>query len=87
MTGRSNGSLSPRTKWLLVAVAIAALVGVFASMATSLAIRDLKESQHQIIDQLKALQEGVSSNHAELKRLSAPAVSAPAPTGQKRGTR
>ena len=100
MTEQSNGSLSPRTKWLLVAVAIAALLGVFASMATSLAIRDLKESQHQVIDQLKALQEGVSSNRAELKRLSdevavqktpqqifPPAVSAPAPTGQKRGTR
>ena len=100
MTEPSNGSLSPRTKWLLVAVAIAALLGVFASMATSLAIRDLKESQHQVIDQLKALQEGVSSNRPELKRLSdevaalktpqqisPPAVSAPAPTGQKRGTR
>jgi hypothetical protein len=69
MTEQSNGSLSPRTKWLLVAVAIAALLGVFASMATSLAIRDLKESQQQVIDQLKALQEGVSSNRAELKRL------------------
>ena len=100
MTEQSNGSLSPRTKCLLVAVAIAALVGVFASMATSLAIRDLEESQHQVIDQLKALQEGVSSNRAEMKRLSdevaalktpqqisPPAVSAPAPTGQKRGTR
>jgi L-cystine uptake protein TcyP (sodium:dicarboxylate symporter family) len=70
MTEQSNGSLPPRTKWLLVAVAVAALIGVFASMATSLAIRDLKESQHQVIDQLKALQEGVSSNRAELKRLS-----------------
>ena len=100
MTEQSNGSLPPRTKWLLVAVAVAALIGVFASMATSLAIRDLKESQHQVIDQLKALQEGVSSNRAELKRLSdevavqktpqqifPPTVSAPAPTGQKRGTR
>src|ERR1700730_13992561 len=37
---------------------------------SSLAIRDLKESQHQVIDQLKALQEGVSSNRAEMKRLS-----------------
>jgi len=30
-------------------------------MATSLAIRDLQASQHQVIDQLKALQEAVSS--------------------------
>jgi L-cystine uptake protein TcyP (sodium:dicarboxylate symporter family) len=100
MTDQSNGSLSPRTKWLLVAVAIAALVGVFASMATSLSIRELKASRHQVVDQLKALQEAVSSNRAEIKRLSdevaaqktpqqisPPAVSAPAPTGQKRGTR
>ena len=100
MTEASNGSRSLRTKWLLAAVAIATLVGVFASMATSLAIRDLKASQHQVIDQLKALQETVSSNRAEMKRLSdevaalktlqqmpPPAPSAPAPTGQKRGTR
>ena len=100
MTEQSNGSLSPRTKWLLVAVAIAALAGVFASMATSLAIRDLKASQHQVIDQLKALQEAASSDRAEMKRLSdkvgalktlqqnfSPPVSAPAPTVQKRGTR
>ena len=100
MTEQSNGSFSPRTKWLLVAVVLAALVGVFASMATSLAIRELKESQHQVIDQLKALQEAVSSNRAEIKRLSdevaalktpqqssPPAASAPAPTGPKRGTR
>jgi len=100
MTEPSNGSRSLRTKWLLAAVAIATLVGVFASMATSLAIRDLKASQHQVIDQLKALQEVVSSNSADIKRLSdevaalkahqqisPPPVSAPAPTGQKRGTR
>ena len=64
MTEPSNGRLSLRTKWLLAAVAIATLVGAFASMATSLAIRDLKASQHQVIDQLKALQEMVSSNRA-----------------------
>lgn len=100
MTEQSNESLSPRTKCLLVAAAVAAMVGVFASMATSLAIRDLQASQHQVIDQLKALQEVVSSNSADIKRLSdevaalkahqqisPPPVSAPAPTGQKRGTR
>jgi hypothetical protein len=103
MTEQSNGSLSPRTIWLLRAVAVAAMVGVFASMATFLAIRDLQTSQHQVIDQLKALQEAVSSHHADMKRLSdevaalnaasahqqIPPLSAPppAPTGQKRGTR
>jgi len=100
MTEQSNESLSPQTKWLLAAAAVAAMVGVFASMATSLAIRDLQASQHQVIDQLKALQEAVSSNSADIKRLSdevaalkayqqisPPAVSAPALTGQKRGTR
>jgi len=39
-------------------------------MATSLAIRDLQASQHQVIDQLKALQETVSSDRADMKRLS-----------------
>ena len=103
MTEQSNGSLSPRTIWLLIAVALAAMIGVFASMATSLAIRDLQASQHQVIDQLKALQEAVSSDRADMKRLSdevaalnaagarqqIPPTSAPAPapTGQKRGTR
>ena len=103
MTEQSNGSPSPRTIWLLIAVALAAMVGVFASMATSLAIRDLQASQHQVIDQLKALQEAVSSDRADMKRLSdgvaalnaasahqqvsPPSVPPPAPTGQKRGTR
>jgi hypothetical protein len=32
--------------------------------------RDLKASQHQVIDQLKALQETVSSDRADMKRLS-----------------
>jgi hypothetical protein len=71
MTEQSNGSHSPRTFWLLIAVAVAAMIGVFASMATSLAIRDLRASQHQVIDQLKALQETVSSDRADMKRLSA----------------
>ena len=53
MTEQSNGNLSLRTIWLLIAVAVAAMIGVFASMATSLAIRDLQASQ--LIDQLKAL--------------------------------
>jgi len=103
MTEQSNGSLSPRTIWLLIAVAVAAMISVFASMATSLAIRDLQASQHQVIDQLKALQEAVSSDRADMKRLSdeiaalnaasaRPQVSPlsappPAPTAQKRGAR
>jgi hypothetical protein len=101
MTEQSNGSLSPRTKWLLIAVALAAMVGVFTSMATSLAIRDLQASQHQVIDQLKTFQEAVSSDRADMKRLSdevaaltaklqqisPPAGSAPGSTGQKRGVR
>jgi hypothetical protein len=101
--GRAGANLSPRTIWLLIAVAAAAMIGVFASMATSLAIRDLQASQHQVIDQLKALQEAVSSYRTDIKRLSdevaalnaasahqqIPPLSAPppAPTGQKRGTR
>jgi hypothetical protein len=103
MTEQSNGSLSPRTIPLLIAVAVAAMISVFASMATSLAIRDLQASQHQVIDQLKALQEAVSSYRADIKRLSdevaalnpasahqqisPPSAPPSAPTGQKRGTR
>ncbi len=103
MTEQSNGHLSPRTISLLIAVAVAAMISVFASMATSLAIRDLQASQHQVIDQLKALQEAVSSDRADMKRLSdeiaalnaasaRPQVSPlsappPAPTAQKRGAR
>ena len=79
------------------------MIGVFASIATSLAIRDLQVSQHQVIDQLKALQEAVSSDRVDMKRLSdevaalnaagarqqIPPTPAPAPaaTGQKRGIR
>ena len=70
MTEQSNGSLSPRTIWLLIAVAVAAMISVFASMTTSLAIRDLRASQHHVIDQQKALQEAVSSDRAGMKRLS-----------------
>jgi outer membrane murein-binding lipoprotein Lpp len=70
MTEQSNGSHPPPTFWLLIAVAVAAMIGVFASMATSLAIRDLRALQHQIVDQLKALQETVSSDRADMKRLS-----------------
>jgi uncharacterized coiled-coil protein SlyX len=82
MTAQSNGSLSPRTVLLLIAVAVAALIGVLASIpmkqnrvtavpdATSLAIRDLQASQQQIVDQLKGLQETVSSDRADVKRLS-----------------
>ena len=112
MTEQSTGTLSPRTIWLLIAVAVAAMVGVFASMVTSLAIRDLQASQQQVVEQMKALQETVSTARANVKRLSdevaalsaklealqqsfasahqqipPPAVSAPAPTGQKRGAR
>ena len=70
MTEQSNERLSPRTIWLLIAVAVAAMISVLASMATSLAIRDLQASQHQVIDQLKALQEAVSSYRADIERLS-----------------
>jgi hypothetical protein len=103
MTEQSSGSLSPRTLWLLIAVVVAAMVGVFASISTSLAIRDLQASLHQVIDQLKALQEAASSDRADIKRLSdevaalnaasarqqipPPSAPPPAPTGQKRGTR
>src|SRR5258706_621316 len=82
MTEQSNGSLSKRTVLLLIAVAVAAIVGVLASIpmkqtrvtatpdATSLAIRDLQASQQQVVHQLKALQETVSSDRADVKRLS-----------------
>jgi L-cystine uptake protein TcyP (sodium:dicarboxylate symporter family) len=89
MTEQSNGTLSPRTKWLLIAVAVAAMVGVFASMATSLAIRDLQASQHQVIDQLKALQEAVAALNATSahQQASPQSTPPPAPTTQKRGPR
>jgi hypothetical protein len=103
MTEQSSGSLSQRTSWLLIAVVVAAMVGVFASISTSLAIRDLQASLHQVIDQLKALQEAVLSDRADMKRLSdevaalnaasarqqipSPSPPPPAPMAQKRGTR
>jgi L-cystine uptake protein TcyP (sodium:dicarboxylate symporter family) len=91
MTEQSNNrgrgaNFSPRTIWLLIAVAVAAMIGVFASMATSLAIRDLQASQHQVIDQLKALQEAVAALNAASAHQQIPPPSA-APTGQKRGAR
>jgi peptidoglycan hydrolase CwlO-like protein len=82
MTEQSNGSLSKRTVLLLIAVAVAAIVGVLASIpmkqtrvtatpdATSLAIRDLQASHQQVVHQLKALQETASSDRADVKRLS-----------------
>jgi L-cystine uptake protein TcyP (sodium:dicarboxylate symporter family) len=87
--GSRGANFSPRTIWLLIAVAVAAMIGVFASMATSLAIRDLQASQHQVIDQLKALQEAVAALNAASAHQQIPPPSAPppAPTGQKRGTR
>ena len=82
MTAQSNRSLSPRIVLALIAIAAAATIGVLASIpmkqnritaapdATSLAIRDLQASQQQVVDQLKALQETVSSDRADVKRLS-----------------
>jgi len=55
MTEQPSESLSLRTISLLIAVAVAAMISVFASMATSLAVRDLQASQHQVIDQLIAV--------------------------------
>ena len=82
MTGHSNGSLSTRIVLVLAAIAVSAIIGILATIpmkqnqitaapdATSLAIRDLQASQQQVVDQLKALQETVSSDHADVKRLS-----------------
>src|SRR6266478_10087351 len=82
MTGHSNGSLSTRIVLVLTAVAVSAIIGVLATIpikqnrvtaapdAISLAIRDLQASQQQVVDQLKALQETVSSDRADVKRLS-----------------
>ena len=82
MTSHSNGSLSTRIVLVLTAVAVSAIIGVLATIpikqnrvtaapdAISLAIRDLQASQQQVVDQLKALQETVSSDRADVKRLS-----------------
>src|SRR5260221_5815151 len=52
-------------------------------------IRDLQASQHQVIDQLKALQEAVAALNASSahQQASAPSTPPPAPTTQKRGAR
>src|SRR5258707_2470806 len=82
MTGHSNGSLSTRIVLVLTAIAVSAIIGVLATIpmkqnqitaapdAISLAIRDLQASQQQVVDQLKALQETVSSDRTDVKRLS-----------------
>jgi uncharacterized coiled-coil protein SlyX len=82
MISHSNGSLSTRIVLVLTAVAVSAIIGVLATIptkqnritaapdATSLAIRDLQASQQQVVDQLKALQETVSTDRADVKRLS-----------------
>ena len=69
----------------LIGVALATILGVYESIpvkqhlaaaatttapdATTQAIRDLQTSQQQSIDQLKALQQIVSSDQTEMKRL------------------
>jgi peptidoglycan hydrolase CwlO-like protein len=82
MTEQWNGNLSPRIVLALTAIAVSAIIGVLASIpmkqnrvtaapdATSLAIRDLQVSQQQVTYELKALQETVSSDRADVKRLS-----------------
>jgi septal ring factor EnvC (AmiA/AmiB activator) len=81
MTAQSHRSLSPRIVLPLIAIAVSAVIGVLASIpmkqnrvtaapdATSLAIRDLQASRQQVTDQLKALQETVSSDRADVMRL------------------
>jgi peptidoglycan hydrolase CwlO-like protein len=81
MSEQSNGSLSPRIALLLTAVPVAAIIGILASIpakpnrvtvpdATSIAISDLRASQQRVFDQLKALQEAISADQANVKRLS-----------------
>jgi peptidoglycan hydrolase CwlO-like protein len=81
MSEQSNGSFSPQIVLLLTAVAVAAIIGVLASIpakqervtvpdATSIAISDLRASQQQVLDQLRALQETTSADQANVKRLS-----------------
>ena len=70
---------------VLLAVALVAILGVYESIPvkqhnaavasaapdpTAQAIRDLQTSQQQAIDQLKGLQQTVSSGQAEVRRLS-----------------
>jgi uncharacterized protein HemX len=67
----------------LVALALLAILGVYASIPvrerpanappaneTAQALRDLQASQQRTADQLKALQQMVSSDRAEIRRLS-----------------
>jgi septal ring factor EnvC (AmiA/AmiB activator) len=67
----------------LVALALLAILGVYASIPvrerpanappaneTAQALRDLQASQQRTADQLKALQQMVSSDQAEIRRLS-----------------
>ena len=67
----------------LIAVALLAILGVYASIPvterpanappaneTAQAIRDLQTSQQRAADHLKALQQMVSSDQAEIRRLS-----------------
>jgi peptidoglycan hydrolase CwlO-like protein len=67
----------------LIAAALLAILGVYASIPvterranappvneTAQAIRDLQASQQRAADQLKALQQTVSSDQAEIIRLS-----------------
>ena len=62
----------------LVAVALLAILGVYASISakappaneTAQALRDMQTSQQRAEDQLKALQQTVSSDQAEIRRLS-----------------
>jgi len=69
--------------WALIAVALLAILGVYASIPvterrasappaneTAQALRDLQTSQQRAADQLKALQQTVSSDQAEIRRLS-----------------
>jgi uncharacterized protein HemX len=67
----------------LVALALLAILGVYASISvrerpanappaneTAQALRDLQASQQRTADQLKALQQMVSFDRAEIRRLS-----------------
>ncbi len=62
----------------LIAVALLAILGVYASISakappaneTAQALRDMQTSQQRAEDQLKALQQTVSSDQAEIRRLS-----------------
>jgi uncharacterized protein HemX len=63
---------------LIAVVALLAILGVYASISakappaneTAQALRDMQTSQQRAEDQLKALQQTVSSDQAEIRRLS-----------------